>query len=299
MHIRRSPSGDGPTIYRPNESVALRLDPPPRPVAHEPGSIPPPPRDSLLMRVNRRRGQILTVMVSIAAIASFGSVVWWAHNQDVKAGGRGLEPLVVQAPATPSRVKPENAGGLVPLNQDKEVFNRIAPGAVPIQPEKLLPAATNPRLPANGLPTPAAPKPPEAEAAKAPTPLQPAAAATGGPTPPPAATVQPTDVKPATTEAGPSIASLIDNMSGPSGGWRVQVASVKNEDVAKSTWARLQSAHGDVMANLRMQAVRVDLGDKGVWYRVQAGPLDEKQAHSICGTLKGRKTDCVAVPPAR
>ena len=86
MHIRRSPS-DGPTIYRPSESVALRLDPPPRPVAHEPGSIPPPPRDSLLMRVNRRRGQILTVMVSIAAIASFGSVVWWAHNQDVKAGG--------------------------------------------------------------------------------------------------------------------------------------------------------------------------------------------------------------------
>jgi hypothetical protein len=251
------------------------------------------------MRVNRRRGQILTVMVSIAAIASFGSVVWWAHNQDVKAGGRGLEPLVVQAPATPSRVKPENAGGLVPPNQDKEVFNRIAPSAVPIQPEKLLPAATNPRLPANGLPTPAAPRPTEAEAAKVPTPLQPAAAATGGPTPPPAAIVQPTDVKPATTEAGPSIASLIDNMSGPTGGWRVQVASVKNEDVAKSTWARLQSAHGDVMTNLRMQAVRVDLGDKGVWYRVQAGPLDEKQAQTVCSTLKTRKTDCVPVPPAR
>lgn len=310
MHIRRSPSGDGPTIYRPNESVAMRLDPPSRPVAHEPDSIPPPPRDSLLMRVNRRRGQILTVMVSIAAIASFGSVVWWAHNQDVKAGGRGLEPLVVQAPATPSRIKPENAGGMVPPNQDKEVYNRIAPGAVPIQPEKLLPAATNPKLPANGLPTPAAPKPPEADASKTPTPVQPAtpAAPTGsGPTPPPAGATTPatastpatTDVKPGTTETGPSIASLIENISGPTGGWRVQVASVKNEDVAKSTWARLQSAHGDVMANLRMQAVRVDLGDKGVWYRVQGGPLDEKQAYSVCGTLKTRKTDCVVVPPAR
>ena len=98
MHIRRPPSGDGPRIYRPNESVAVRLEPSPRPVAHEPDSIPPPPRDSLLARVNRRRGQILTVMVSIAAIASFGSVVWWAHNQDVRAGGKGLEPLVVQAP---------------------------------------------------------------------------------------------------------------------------------------------------------------------------------------------------------
>ncbi len=236
--------------------------------------------------------------------------MWWAHNQDVKSGGRGLEPLVVQAPTTPSRTKPENAGGLVPPNQDKEVYNRIAPGAVPIQPEKLLPAATNPKLPANGLPNPAAPKPPEADASKTPTPLQPAAPAAtagSGPTPPPpgattpatASTPATTDVKPGTTETGPSIASLIDNISGPTGGWRVQVASVKNEDVAKSTWARLQSAHGDVMANLRMQAVRVDLGDKGVWYRVQGGPLDEKQAHSVCSTLKGRKTDCVVVAPAR
>ena len=171
MYMRRSPSGDGPTIYRPNESVAVRLDPPPRPVAHEPDSIPPPPRDSLLTLVNRRRGQILTIMVSIAAIASFGSVVWWAHNQDVKAGGRGLEPLVVQAPTTPSRMKPENAGGLVPPNQDKEVFNRIAPGAVPTLPEKLLPGVETPKLPAAGLPAPAAPKQ-DATAAKTPTPVQ-------------------------------------------------------------------------------------------------------------------------------
>ena len=256
------------------------------------------------MRVNRRRGQILTVMVSIAAIASFGSVVWWAHNQDVKAGGRGLEPLVVQAPATPSRIKPENAGGLVPPNQDKEVFNRIAPGAVPSQPEKLLPRAETPKLPPAGLPAPAAPKPPEVIAAKTPTPVQPTGPG-AGPTPAPAAATSPATAQPAVattpapTEAGPSIASLIENMSGPTGGWRVQIAAVKSEDVAKSTWARLQSAHGDALANLRMQAVRVDLGDKGVWYRVQAGPLDEKQAQSICGTLKGRRADCVTVPPAR
>jgi hypothetical protein len=130
------------------------------------------------MRVNRRRGQILTVMVSVAAIASFGSVVWWAHNQDVKAGGKGLEPLVVQAPTSPARIKPENAGGLVVPNQDKEVFNRIAPGAVPAQPEKLLPVAVTPKLPANGLPLPASP-PRAAEAVKSPTPLQPAST-TGG-----------------------------------------------------------------------------------------------------------------------
>ncbi len=309
MHIRRSPSGDGPKIYRPNESVAVRLDPSPRPVAYEPDSIPPSPRDTLLSRVNRRRGQILTVMVSVAAVASFASVVWWAHNQDVRAGGKGLEPLVVQAPTTPAREKPANAGGLVPPNQDKEVFNRVSPGAVAVQQEKLLSAPTAPKLPTTGLPTPAAPRPAEAEPAKTPTPLQATGPTTTAPPPltpsslppaalPPASLPNPAPQQP-TTEAGPSIASIIDNISGPVGGWRVQMASVKSEDVAKSTWARLQNAHGDVLANLRMQPVRVDLGERGVWYRVQAGPLEEKQAHSVCGTLKGRKSDCVVVPPAR
>lgn len=304
MHIRRPPPGDGPKIYRPNESVAVRLDPPPRPVAYEPESIPPTPRDTLLSRVNRRRGQILTAMVSVAAIASFGSVVWWAHNQDVKAGGKGLEPLVVQASPSPTRIKPENAGGLVPPNQDKEVYNRIQPNTVPVQPEKLLPMPETPKLPPGGiLPTPAPPK--EAEAAKTPTPVQTAStaattAATPAPTPaaPPAS--PPVADKPATPQAaGPSIASLIDNMSGPTGGWRIQIASVKSEDIAKSTWARVSTANGDVLANLKMQPIRVDLGEKGVWYRVQAGPLDEKQAQSVCGTLRTRKSDCVAVPPAR
>lgn len=316
MHIRRPPSGDGPRIYRPNESVAVRLDPPARPVAYEPESIPPPPRDSLLARVNRRRNQILTLMVSTAAIASFGSVVWWAHNQDVRAGGKGLEPLVIQPPDTPARTKPENAGGYVPPDQDKEVYNRIAPGAVPLQPEKLLPAPTVPHLPANGQPVPLSTKPVDGDANGA-APNQTAAgaaaagstsASAGGSTPPSAATPPPLPANQPTvtqapsttpTETGPTIASLIENLSGPGGGWRIQIASVKTEDIAKSTWARLQAAYGDVLANLRMQPTRVDLGDKGVWYRVQAGPLDEKQAHNICGTLRSRRADCVVIPPPR
>src|SRR5579883_2401130 len=252
MHIRRPPSGDGPKIYRPNESVAtMRLEPQARPVAYEPDSIPPPPRDSLLTKVNRRRGAILTFMVSFAAIASFGGVVWWAHNQDVRAGGKGLEPLVVQAPTTPTRVKPDNAGGLIPPDQDKEVYNRIAPGAVPVQPEKLLPGPVTPKLPPGGMPLPTAPK--EPEASKTPTPIQsangsapattpPAAAATPAtptPTPPPNAptvTQAPTTTPPA-NDGGTTIASLIEGISGPTGGWRVQLASAKSEEVARSTSA--------------------------------------------------------------
>ena len=67
------------------------------------------------------------------------------------------------------------------------------------------------------------------------------------------------DPIPPSTEPAPSIASLIEGMSGPAGGWRVQIASVKSEDIAKSTWARLQAAHGDVLGSLRMQPTKIDL----------------------------------------
>ena len=132
MQIRRSPSGDGPTIYRPNEPVPMPLAAPTRSVAY-----------------------VLTLVLSSAAVAGFSSVVWWSQRQDIKTGGKSLEPPVVQAPPSPPRSKPDNAGGLVPPNQDKEVYNRITPGVVPAQPEKLMPAPTNPKLPTGGLPTPA------------------------------------------------------------------------------------------------------------------------------------------------
>ena len=207
------------------------------------GSIRRPgPSPTNPIRFRRRRGTRCSCASTAGAARSSPS---WSRSPPSRASARSCGGRITRTsrPAAgassrwssrrrprPSRIKPENAGGLVPPNQDKEVFNRIAPGAVPIQPEKLLPAATTPKLPANGLPAPAAPKPAEAEATKAPTPplRPPPATPAAGQTPtrraprrrPPRST--PTDqgagAQPA--EAGPSIASLIDNMSGPTGGWR-------------------------------------------------------------------------------
>ena len=214
----------------------------------------------------------------------------WAHNQDVK-GGRGLEPLVVQAPTTPSRTKPENAGGWCRPTRTGGSLQPRRPGAVQTQPGEAVAGSDQLKLPANGLP-PAAPK---GRRSRQPSPPAQTASTTGGATPAPAA-VQPTDVKPGTAESGPTIASLIDNMSGPSAGWRVQVASVKNEDVAKSTWARLQSAHGDVMANPRCRPCVGRSRRQGrVVPRPGRVPLDEKQRRARADA-QSRKADCVTVP---
>ena len=66
-----------------------------------------------------------------------------------------------------------------------------------------------------------------------------------------------------------------------------------------SRWARLQKSNADVLGQLSMQPVRIDRGDKVGWVRVQAGPLDDKQAKSTCERLKSRNVDCVIIPPAR
>ena len=104
MHIRRSPSGDGPTIYRPNESARhaarsaasarrtrTRFDSPAAAgfaVAHarQPAAWPDPDRHGL----DRRHREL-----------RLGRVVGAQPGR--QAGGKGLEPLVVQAPTTPTR----------------------------------------------------------------------------------------------------------------------------------------------------------------------------------------------------
>ncbi len=293
MNARRPSADDGPTIYRPSDAYAephprqfrtLAVDPAPPPAAM--------PEVSLLTRVNRRRGTILTCLVSIAAVGSFGGVVWWAHTQNIEAGGKGLAPII-KAEDRPIREKPANAGGLQVAQQENEAFRRINPNAAPNPPERLLPPPQQPRTPTAAQLAQAATQP-----AAGASPATGAAAAA-----PTVAAGDPPKPEPAKAEAaetpGPSIASIVEGLSGPVGGWRIQLASVPNEEVARTTWARLQGANGDVLGQLRMQAARADLGAKGVWYRVQAGPLDEKQAQGACSRLKQRNVECIPVPPAK
>jgi pyruvate/2-oxoglutarate dehydrogenase complex dihydrolipoamide acyltransferase (E2) component len=261
-----------------------------------------------LARLTRRRGRLLTLMVSLAALASFGGVIYWAHEQDLKSGGEGIIPLI-RADDKPIKIKPDTPGGMVVPDQDKTVYDRIAPGSVASGPEKLLPPAPVPQIPPavppQAMPTvppppapapaaqtdptpPAAPAPPAAQATAPPAALTPAAPvpATPAAAPAPAAA-------PVAAPAGQSIASLIDTVSG----YRIQLASVRSEEQAQATWARMQKTNADVLASLTMRAIKVDLGDRGTYYRVQAGPLDESGATLACSKLKGRSVDCIVVKP--
>jgi hypothetical protein len=79
----------------------------------------------------------------------------------------------------------------------------------------------------------------------------------------------------------------------PAGPVRIQLASLRTPEAAKEEWARLKREHPDSLGKLTAVAVKADLGDKGVWYRVQTQVFDDAAAADrLCADLKKQKIGC-------
>ena len=74
---------------------------------------------------------------------------------------------------------------------------------------------------------------------------------------------------------------------------RIQLASVRSEDAARQEWDRLKRANADLLGSLSAVPVRADLGEKGVYYRILAGPIAD--ADRVCRELKDRNVGCILV----
>lgn len=74
----------------------------------------------------------------------------------------------------------------------------------------------------------------------------------------------------------------------------MQVAAVDAEGKAAAEWGRLQRKFPE-LAGLSMRTVRADLGAKGIFYRIQGGPVDEARAKQICAALAAQGAGCVLV----
>jgi cell division septation protein DedD len=78
------------------------------------------------------------------------------------------------------------------------------------------------------------------------------------------------------------------------GSYVVQVAAQKSEGEAQQTWQALQQKYGSVLAGQQATIRRVDLGERGVFYRAQVGPFATRaQASEICQSLKAAGGECV------
>ena len=74
----------------------------------------------------------------------------------------------------------------------------------------------------------------------------------------------------------------------------VHIASFRSRKAADRGWAQLRRAHRSVLANLKPEIARVNLGrGKGVFYRLVAGPLkNDADVKRVCRQLKSRRQYC-------
>lgn len=283
----------------------------------------PPARRSAMSR-------FAPLAIALVALGGFGAIIgyYYATGRD---DASGVTPLI-KAEDRPIKVRPDNPGGMEVPFQDKEVYSRVTqPGAPPRQPdatprvERLLPPpeAPLPRPPAPPGPPPVSietvPARPEpqlaptalpADPAPAPVPV-PAPARTAQPAPPPEApapTPKPAPAAPPPQQAAtppPPVAVLAaPKPAAPklpaidAAAYRIQLAALRSADDAAREWERMQRGNTDLLGDLRADIVRADLGERGTYYRIQAGPIaDKAAADQLCDKLKQRKLGCIIVRP--
>ncbi len=79
-----------------------------------------------------------------------------------------------------------------------------------------------------------------------------------------------------------------DSQKAASGGYYVQMGSVRERAGAAGEWAKLQKSFS-ALSPLSLRVQEADLGAKGKFYRIQGGPVTEAEAKSICTRVKAQK----------
>jgi len=75
--------------------------------------------------------------------------------------------------------------------------------------------------------------------------------------------------------------------------WVVQVASTRSETDARAVWTTLQRKYPGLVSGRYADVKRVDLDDKGIYYRTRvAGLTDKSAAQSLCNSFKAAGQAC-------
>jgi len=77
-------------------------------------------------------------------------------------------------------------------------------------------------------------------------------------------------------------------------GYLVQVTAGQDQNEALQTFSKLQYRFPHILGGYLPNVQQVDLGRKGVWYRVRVGPMGARTAAvNFCNKLKAAGGDCI------
>ncbi|NWH08841.1 MAG: SPOR domain-containing protein [Alphaproteobacteria bacterium] len=241
------------------------------------------------------------LILGILVLLGFAAVVWLAYDQGSRQSPRGGEPPVLAAEDGPVKVPPESPGGTEIPYQDKVIYDRVT-GETAAPGEQLLPPAESPK-PLPETTTAAAAPPPGATQPERPpltTPAGPGTPATGTAAEP--AAPAPVSPKPPATagsgetqvaaEAAP--VTVLSPAQAPTGAFVVQVGAFESDALAADAFERIKGKNVETLRGLSPSIQRVDLANKGIWYRLRVGAFATKdEAAAVCKKLKANGQDCL------
>jgi SPOR domain len=289
------------------------------------GQQPPGDEYDEAPREKRRGG--LTTIAAVIGLAVFGTAAAFGYRAWTSPARSG-EPPVIKAEQTPSKIVPAQPSDAQPT---KQVYDRVGDkGGERLVPREEQPtdvrSAGRPPVPPGGggatafgpgnvmppLPSPAStgtipagePKRvktvtirAEPTAAPAPAPAPQPQTRVASPAPAPLVLAPTTPATPTTRGLpGPAPAPQVAARpeSAETGGYLVQVSSQRSEGDAQASFRALQAKHPGLLGNRRPLIKRVDLGDRGIYFRAHIGPFaSSEEATEMCNSLKAAKDPCI------
>ena len=204
----------------------------------------------------RRAMWLLIIALILLLAAAFA--VFQLYQKGVRDRG---EPPRIDANDAPYKVELEGQGGEETPDQDKTVYD-VMNGTV--KTETVVPA-------------------PQTE-----TPVDLPKKATIVVNPP---NTQPVTTQPPVSQSSPSQTAVTPAQGGD---YVVQVASVRSHAAAEGLWTQMRSQHQSILpAGTRADIKRVDLNEKGIYYRLRVdGLLDKAAANRLCKQLTAQNQAC-------
>jgi hypothetical protein len=153
-----------------------------------------------------------------------------------------------------------------------------APTVVPVQPGSTVPAVDLSGNPVSGK--------------SAPVPLaRPADLASRVPIAAPTATAAPASTLQAPAAQAPAAATQV-TASGSAAPAYVQLSSQRTEEAARQTAQQIVARFGSLFNGANLEIQRVDLAERGIFYRVRVPASSIQAANTLCSNIKANGGDC-------
>ena len=257
----------------------------------------------------------LLIVIALLVLAAFGGVVYLAWSQGVERGRADAPRMIVAAPGPVKDAANDNSST---QTHSLKIYDQPAPA------DDTSDDSTPPPPTASAKPTPApvvvAPPPAQTKPAPViaetpkpapvvvappkpvvvPSPKQVVVAQKPAPkpapvvvqTPPPQAVSTP-PAPPVAVAPKPAEVAPKPEAAASSGSYELQIGAYKSQDEAEAAWKAYKAKHPSAAAYSE-DVRKVDLGDKGIWYRSRIGPFSDKAAaNDACDKLKADGGACM------